>query len=151
MGRASNRREESLTPHTHAQHTSRSGPQRPRSHLLWPDSVSCLHGRGEEGGHSHRHEHLCSPQSASNCLGHTHWISSGNKREDYFNQTRLKRVFTLIFYLSVSASSFHLSSANEKIDDINGCPKSRSQMVSDLPCLFWRTAVKCTSVCVFVK
>ncbi|CAB1413889.1 unnamed protein product [Pleuronectes platessa] len=36
--------------------------------------------------------------------------------------------------------------ANEKIDDINGCPKSRSQMVSDLLSLFWQNVVKFTPV-----
>lgn len=52
------------------------------------------------------------------------------------------------FYLSVSASRFCLPAANEKIDDINGCPKSRSQMVSDLLSLCWQNVVNFTSVCV---
>lgn len=74
LGLASNRQEESRA-HTHTPYRKKDSsthlspaPSGPVSHLLWPDSVSSLCG----GWHSHQHEHLCSSQSASDCLEHTH-------------------------------------------------------------------------------
>lgn len=163
VGWASNRREESSTPHTHApfqkKHNTHPGrgPSGPVP-ICCDQIVFRVSAGGErrwEGGGSQSPAWAPLLSSLSQQLSGTHTQGSPLEIKERITLTKhgwKEFMFSLsFFYLSVSASRFCLPAANEKIDDINGCPKSRSQMVSDLLSLCWQNVVNFTSVCVCVN
>lgn len=144
LGLASNRQEESRA-HTHtpyrkkaALHTSVRPPV--AQFPICCDQIVFQVSVGEAQ----------SPAWTPLLLSVSQWLSGEHTQiRDYNIQTRQRRVFIISCFNSVSVPSFCFSSANEKIEDINGCPKSRSQMVSDLLSLFWQNTVTFTSLCVW--
>lgn len=96
-------------------HSGRHHPHLLRTQIVFQVSA----GRGRSGSSG-------TGMSASPPPGQERQSHGYLKKMDYVEWSSLKKIV-----ISNRLCFVSVSSANEKIDDINGCPKSRSQMVSD--------------------